>query len=172
MNTRHAVVSTVMGELTLVAAGDAVTGVYFPRHWTNPPRETFGVRVEPAGDALLELAGSQLVEYLDGRRTTFDLPTAATGDPFQQRVWALLAQIPTGRTATYGDLAEQLGDRRLARSVGQAVGHNPLSIIVPCHRVVGNTGQLTGYAGGLARKRFLLDLEAGIESLVTGCPTM
>jgi len=121
MNTRHAVVGTVIGEITLVAAGDAVTGVYFPRHWTNPPRETFGVRVEPAGDALLELAGSQLVEYLDGRRTTFDLPTAATGDPFQQRVWALLAQIPTGRTATYGDLAEQLGDRRLARSVGLVI---------------------------------------------------
>ena len=93
--------------------------------------------------------------------STFDLPTATHGSAFEERVWALLRELPFGETTTYGDLAESLGDRNLARRVGQAVGRNPLSIVVGCHRVVGKGGELRGYAGGLDRKRFLLDLEAG-----------
>jgi methylated-DNA-[protein]-cysteine S-methyltransferase len=112
-----------------------------------------------ANDALLRLAAAQLHQYLAGERTSFDLPTATSGDPFQERVWRLLRDIPRGETVTYGELAVQLGDKSLAQSVGQAVGRNPLSVIVPCHRVVGADGRLTGYAGGLKRKQFLLDLE-------------
>ncbi|MGH9094887.1 MAG: methylated-DNA--[protein]-cysteine S-methyltransferase [Acidimicrobiales bacterium] len=159
MTIRHAIVDTALGELTLVAAGDAIVGVYFTHHWTKPARDTFGPQVDAVDDALLETARTQLTEYLDGGRASFDLPTAAGGDSFQQRVWAMLDDIPYGETTTYAELAERLGDRSLAQSVGQAVGHNPLSVIVPCHRVVGKDGKLTGYAGGLERKQFLLDLE-------------
>ncbi len=159
MNTRHAIVDTVLGDLTVVATDDAIVGVYFPHHWTKPSEETFGPPVEVHDDTLLDAARTQLTAYLSGERTSFDLPTAAAGDEFQHRVWAMLAEIPFGATTTYGELAERLGDKALAWSVGQAVGQNPLSIMVPCHRVVGKDGRLTGYAGGIPRKRFLLDLE-------------
>ncbi|HEY2175489.1 MAG TPA: methylated-DNA--[protein]-cysteine S-methyltransferase [Mycobacteriales bacterium] len=159
MNTRHAIVDTAIGDLTLVATDDAIIGLYFAHHWTNPDRDAFGSRVDAHDDLLLDTARIQLDEYLAGERTSFDLPTTANGDEFQQRVWAMLEQIPFGATTTYGELAERLGDKTLAQAVGQAVGHNPLSIIVPCHRVVGKDGKLTGYAGGLSRKQFLLELE-------------
>jgi methylated-DNA-[protein]-cysteine S-methyltransferase len=155
MSLRHTTIESVIGELTLLAEGDKLTGVYFPHHW-HPP-----VAVGPfvADDPVFTRAGAELAEYLDGRRTTFDLPTATAGDDFQERVWAMLAEIPYGGTTSYGALAGRLGDPALAQRVGQAVGHNPLSIVVPCHRVVGANGRLTGYAGGLRRKQFLLDLE-------------
>ncbi len=159
MNTRHAIVDTVLGDLTLVATDDALVGVYFPHHWTRPSREAFGRRVEVHDVPLLDTTRTQLNDYLGGRRTSFDLPTAAGGDEFQHRVWAMLAEIPFGATRTYGELADLMGDRALAWAVGQAVGQNPLSIVVPCHRVVGKNGGLTGYAGGIRRKQFLLDLE-------------
>lgn len=159
MNRRHAVVDTVLGDLTVVAADDAIVGLYFAHHWTKPSLDSFGPEVDAGDDALLDTARTQLAEYLRGERTSFDLPTAASGDPFSRRVWAMLDEIPFGETTTYGDLAERLGDKSLAWSVGQAVGHNPLSIVLPCHRVVGKRGDLTGYAGGLKRKQFLLDLE-------------
>ncbi|HEX3815788.1 MAG TPA: methylated-DNA--[protein]-cysteine S-methyltransferase [Mycobacteriales bacterium] len=159
MDTRHAVVETVLGDLTIVATDDAVVGVYFPHHWTKPSQDEFGPAVDSCDDALLETARIQLVEYLAGERTSFDVPTTLNGNEFQQRVWAMLNEIPLGETTTYGELAERLGNRNLAQTVGHAVGHNPLSIIVPCHRVVGKDGKLTGYAGGLRRKQFLLDLE-------------
>jgi methylated-DNA-[protein]-cysteine S-methyltransferase len=159
MDTRHVVVDTLLGKITLVAAGESVVGLYFPHHWYLPARDTLGVEVPVADDALLSLAAGQLDEYLAGERTSFDLPAATNGDPFQERVWRLLRDIPRGETVTYGELAAQLGDKALAQSVGQAVGRNPLSVIVPCHRVVGADGRLTGYAGGLKRKQFLLDLE-------------
>jgi methylated-DNA-[protein]-cysteine S-methyltransferase len=115
--------------------------------------------VEAGSDPLFTEAAAQLDGYLAGRRTAFDIPTALAGDEFQQRVWALLTDIPYGATTTYGTLATRLGDSALAQEVGQAVGRNPLPVIVPCHRVVGKDGKLTGYAGGIARKRFLLELE-------------
>jgi methylated-DNA-[protein]-cysteine S-methyltransferase len=159
MYHRHAVVATKIGDLTLVAADAALIGIYFPQHWVKPERATLGDEVALESDPLLSEAARQLNEYLAGERTVFEIPTAAHGDAFQERVWALLNQIPFGETTTYGELAETLGDKSLARMVGRAVGHNPLSIIVPCHRVVGKNSKLTGYAGGLERKQFLLDLE-------------
>lgn len=159
MNTRHTVVDTALGDVTLAAAGESIVGVYFRHHWYRPPQHTLGTRVSVTADGLLADAALQFVQYLDGDRVSFDLPTATHGDPFQERVWALLRQIPRGETVTYGALAEKLGDWTQAQLVGQAVGRNPLCVIVPCHRVVGAGDRLTGYAGGLARKRFLLDLE-------------
>ena len=144
-----------IGELTLVAGDGRLTGVYFPHHWYRPDPATFG---RPAESGFGEVK-RQLAEYFAGERQRFDLPLDARGDEFQRRVWELIGRIPYGQTATYGDLARELGGQVLAKDVGGAVGRNPLSVIVPCHRVVGKDGRLTGYAGGLARKRFLLDLE-------------
>jgi methylated-DNA-[protein]-cysteine S-methyltransferase len=159
MTTRHAVIESPLGALTVVASGDTLTGVYFRHHWHPPTAEALGPRVEPAVDELLGRAARQLNEYLAGKRTEFDLPVALTGDPRRKRVWDLLAGIGYGQTITYGELAAELGDGTTAYEVGQAVGRNPVSIVVPCHRVVGKDGALTGYAGGLKRKRFLLELE-------------
>lgn len=159
MWTRYAIVETALGGLTLVASDDSIVGLYFPQHWYLPPQGSIGPKVDARDDALLETARVQLEEYLDGARAPFEVPIATDGNPFQERVWAMLREIPFGETTTYGDLAKRLGDKALAQVVGQAVGHNPISIIIPCHRVVGSTGKLTGYAGGLERKQFLLELE-------------
>ncbi|MDQ0893443.1 methylated-DNA--[protein]-cysteine S-methyltransferase [Agromyces ramosus] len=159
MTRRHAMLPTALGDLLVGADGEALSGIYFPGHWHPPAAETIGVEVDARGDELFTRLGEQLAEYLDGRRTAFDLSMAPTGDEFQHAVWAMLRDIPCGSTTSYGELAVRLGDRNLARRVGNAVGRNPLSILVPCHRVVGADGSLTGYAGGLERKRFLLELE-------------
>ena len=164
MTNRHVVAGTSIGELTIVAADEAIAGLYFPHHWHMPAETFLGSPTTLREDPLLASATSQLREYLDGSRLSFDFPMATSGDPFQEQVWAMLAEIPFGATTTYGDLAAKLGDKALARRVGQAVGHNPLSIFVPCHRVVGKDGNLTGYAGGLDRKRFLLELEEPAEA--------
>jgi methylated-DNA-[protein]-cysteine S-methyltransferase len=153
---RHAIVSTRIGDLTLVASDNALTGVYFPHHWVKPAPDSLGDRVE-ATDPVITEAARQLDEYLAGERTSFDLPTVLRGDEFQRRVWSILEEIPYGETSSYGEIAARLGET--AQAVGKAVGQNPLSIVVPCHRVVGKNGALTGYAGGLKRKQFLLDLE-------------
>jgi len=166
MELRHAVVETELGELTLVATGRALAGVYFPGHWTLPARPAFGTEVDGSADGVIAESARQLREYLAGERTSFDLATTTSGGPLEERVWRLLREIPFGHTVTYGELAGELGGATIARRVGQAVGRNPLSIVIPCHRVVGKNGELRGYAGGLDRKRFLLDLEgAGQLSL-------
>src|SRR5215213_7969702 len=159
MNTRHAPVNSPLGELTLVADGDALVGLYFHHHWYRPSLQTFGPRVDTADDTLLAEARKQLDDYLTGSRAHFDLPTRTHGDDLQRRVWDRLTAIPYGETVTYGELADELADGTTAQQVGAAVGRNPLSIVVPCHRVVGKDGKLTGYAGGLERKKFLLELE-------------
>ena len=159
MPRRHATLPTSLGDLLVVADDDGLAGIYFPGHWHPPSVDALGAEVDPLADALFVRLNQELHEYLDGHRTDFDLPTAPKGDAFEEAVWAMLREIPYGDTTTYGELAERLGDRNLARRVGYAVGHNPLSILVPCHRVVGAGGSLTGYAGGLERKRFLLELE-------------
>ncbi|WP_238176666.1 methylated-DNA--[protein]-cysteine S-methyltransferase [Kribbella albertanoniae] len=151
------IVSTRLGELTLVASDNALAGVYFPHHWVKPM--PLGERV--TSDPVLSEAARQLDEYLSGERTTFDLQTTLTGDEFQQRVWNRLNDIPYGATSTYGEIAAEVGDH--AQRVGKVVGQNPLSIVIPCHRVVGKNGSLTGYAGGLERKQLLLDLEEPAE---------
>jgi methylated-DNA-[protein]-cysteine S-methyltransferase len=126
MTTSHTTIDTQMGDLTLVAADGVLTGVYYPGHWTNPDRTTFG----PRSDEGFDEVERQFGEYLAGERTAFELRTSATGDTFQQRVWALLNRIPYGETTTYGEIARELGDPALARMVGRAVGSNPLSVIV------------------------------------------
>ena len=156
MNT-HTVIDSPVGELTLVADDGVLAGVYFRHHWYRPDPATFG----PRDDHGFAEATRQLGEYFAGRRQAFDLPVRTGGDSFQRAVWRRIGEIPYGETRTYGELAADLGDRSLARDVGAAVGRNPLSVVLACHRVVGKGGALTGYAGGLRRKRFLLDLEAG-----------
>jgi len=158
MSAAHTNIDTPFGELTLVAENGNLSGVYFPGHWTRPDPMTFGVRSEHG----FEDAEQQLAEYFAGDRTTFTVPTCVVGDAFQRRVWELIDRVPYGRTTTYAEIARELGNPTLARRVGGAVAHNPLSIVVPCHRVVGTDGKLTGYAGGLDRKRFLLDLEGAL----------
>lgn len=153
----HAVVDTPIGALTLVGDGRTLSGLYYPDHARHPGTGTFG----PRDDDAFAAARDQLAEYFAGERTEFDLPLAPRGNEFQQAVWRLLTTIPYGRTRSYGQLAAQLGDPGLARAVGSANGRNPISIVVPCHRVVGHDGSLTGYAGGLERKAFLLELEQG-----------
>jgi methylated-DNA-[protein]-cysteine S-methyltransferase len=160
MSTRHVVVDTRIGPITIVANGEAISGLYFADHSRRPRSESFGRRIPLTWDPLLMDAAGQLLEYLDGSRRSFDLPLHAVGDGFQRSVWAIVSAIGFGETRTYGDIAAELGDRSRAQEVGQAVGINPLCVIVPCHRVVGANGALTGYAGGLARKRALLELEA------------
>jgi methylated-DNA-[protein]-cysteine S-methyltransferase len=161
----HTVVETILGKLTLVRDPSALRGVYFPHHWHLPDPATFGRRRD---DGFSEVT-RQLAEYLAGERRDFDLALAPVGDPLQLAVWNLIAQIRYGETSTYGELAARIGRGVSAQQVGAMVGRNPLSIVVPCHRVVGANGKLTGYAGGLTRKRQLLDLEyenvAGIPSL-------
>lgn len=151
----HTVLATTLGDLSLVREGPAVTGLYFPRHWPRPGLAAFGPRCDEGFD---EAAG-QLREYLAGDRRAFELRLEVNGSGFDRRVWELVAQVPYGETTTYGALARRLGDGTEPRDVGAAVGRNPVCVIIPCHRVVGATGRLTGYAGGLDRKRALLDLE-------------
>jgi methylated-DNA-[protein]-cysteine S-methyltransferase len=159
MNSRHALVETALGELTLVAADERLIGLYFPNQRNLPGTTVLGTRVDVSDDSLLSEASAQLLQYLEGTRGAFDLPVSARGDAFQHSVWDMLHDIPYGATTTYGELAERLGNKSLAQNVGRAVGQNPLCIIVPCHRVVGSGGKLTGYAGGLERKSFLLEME-------------
>lgn len=156
---RHARIDTEVGELVVVADGRDLTGVYFPGHRHLPDPQAFGEEVRSAADSVMTDVAAQLTDYLDGGRQAFDVPVRTHGDAFSEQVWALLRQIPYGQTTTYGALARQLGNRHLAQRVGQVVGRNPVSIVIPCHRVVGADGSLTGYAGGLERKRHLLDLE-------------
>lgn len=152
----HTRIPTPIGELLLVADGDALTGLYFPAHRYPPTPDAIG----PDGDdEVFATTAAQLAEYFAGERTDFELPLAPRGDEFSQRVWDILRAIPYGETTTYGTIARSLGNPALAQRVGQAVGHNPISIIVPCHRVLGADGSLTGFAGGLERKRYLLELE-------------
>lgn len=160
MTVRHGSFETSLGSLLFVANGSSLAGVYFSDHRYPPNPEDIGDNLgsEPT-DTVLEAAAAQLTEYLAGKRTVFDLELAPRGDDFSQQVWAMLSAIPFGSTTTYGELAVALGNRALAQRVGQAVGHNPVSVIIPCHRVVGADGSLTGYAGGLDRKRQLLRLE-------------
>ena len=163
-DTRHAYLPTHIGDLLVVATGDALVGLYFPRHWYPPEASAIGELVDAADDAVFVNLARQLDEYFAGERTAFDLTVTTAGTPFQEDVWALLRDIPFGETTTYGELARTLGNVNLAQLVGQAVGHNPVSIIIPCHRVVGASGKLTGFAGGLERKQLLLELEEPAEA--------
>lgn len=159
-DTRHAIVDTPVGAVTIVSGAAGIQGLYYAEHRPAPDETRFGDRAD-AVDGLLADAAAQLHAYFAGDRTAFDLPLDAVGTPFQLRVWQALREIPYGETRTYGWIAERIGQPTAVRAVGLANSRNPISIVVPCHRVVGATGTLTGYAGGLVCKRTLLDLESG-----------
>ncbi|MEI6701782.1 MAG: methylated-DNA--[protein]-cysteine S-methyltransferase [Actinomycetota bacterium] len=147
-------ISSPIGPLTCVVENGLLIRVAMKDQAHLPDPSTFG---DPGGlDPQIE---QQLREYFAGGRTVFDLPLAPSGTDFQREVWSSLEEIPYGTTTTYGALAEKIGRPRAVRALGLAVGRNPLSVIVPCHRVLGAGGSLTGYAGGLDRKRWLLNLE-------------
>jgi methylated-DNA-[protein]-cysteine S-methyltransferase len=150
-----------LGTLLALGDGHSLHGLYM-----QEGRTAIAIRSEwkTADDPFSELR-VELSEYFDGRRRTFDLPLETAGSPFQQRVWDALQNIPYGETISYGELARRIGLPSAARAVGVANHHNPVSIVIPCHRVIGADGSLTGYGGGLERKRLLLDLEAGVASL-------
>lgn len=142
------------GRMTMLADRDALAGLYFSNHkHGGPPRE-------PAGEsAVFAKTRAQLDRYFAGERFTFDLPLSLRGTQFQRDVWDILLTIPHGETRTYGWIAKKLALPDAARAVGAAVGQNRIGIIVPCHRVIGANGALTGFAGGLENKKFLLQLE-------------
>ncbi|MFB7511663.1 methylated-DNA--[protein]-cysteine S-methyltransferase [Streptomyces sp. NPDC056144] len=154
---RHTVVDSPYDPLTLVAVDGVLSRIHMTDQRHRPPEETFG---EPDPRPFDETV-RQLDAYFAGELTEFDLPLHLVGTPFQLRVWEELRRIPYGETRTYGELAEALGNPAASRAVGLANGKNPVSIVVPCHRVIGSGGSLTGYGGGLARKQRLLAFEAG-----------
>lgn len=162
-NDNEALSTTTMpspvGELTLVASERGLRAVLWQaeRDGRVAVGDTSGGG--PTADRILVDAVRELQEYFDGERTEFDLPLDPLGTEFQQQAWQVLRTIPYGRTISYGEQAERLGDRNKSRAVGAANGRNPISIIVPCHRVVGSTGKLTGFAGGIDNKAWLLEHE-------------
>lgn len=149
-----------LGPMILAATQQGLAGVWFADQKHLPDHAAW--RSEPASPLLLQ-AASQLGEYFAGRRRAFELPLdLGAGTAFQQSVWQALLQIAPGHTSSYGAISQRIGKPKAVRAVGGAVGHNPLSIIVPCHRVMGSDGSLTGYAGGLQRKTALLQLEGAL----------
>jgi methylated-DNA-[protein]-cysteine S-methyltransferase len=162
---RHNSVSSPLGNLLLVADdADRLRGLYLPNHKLASATSVG----RPDNGGVLDRAAVELEQYFAGERRTFELPLVTAGSALEERVWAALRAIPYGTTTTYGEIATGLGlGPGAARAVGGANGRNPLSIIVPCHRVIGASGALTGYAGGLQAKRRLLDHEAGVYSLYT-----
>ncbi len=150
----HLRLDSPIGELTLFARDGRLVGVHFPPG-VPPAHSAEGT------DPVLEAAATQLREYFAGARTGFDLPLALDGTAFQREAWLALADIPYGQTVSYGEQARRLGRPDAVRAVGAANGANPIPIVLPCHRVVGADGSLTGFGGGLEAKRRLLDLERG-----------
>jgi methylated-DNA-[protein]-cysteine S-methyltransferase len=151
-----------LGRMLFTADEQALTGMYFiGQKYEAAPRSDW---IEEDHIPVFTALRGQLAEYFKGERESFDVPLSARGTPFQQRVWQALLNIDCGQTMTYGALAESIGMASSVRAVGAAVGRNPISVIIPCHRVIGADGSLTGYAGGLERKRALLVLEKACTS--------
>ncbi len=157
-STFYDTMSSPVGELLLTASPDGLTGVYLPGEGLAPERDW-----ERDPDRFGECR-RQLEEYFAGQRDTFDLPLAAPGTAFQQQVWNELVDIDFGTTISYSELAQRVGRPNSQRAVGGANGRNPICIVVPCHRVVGANGSLTGYSAGIDAKRWLLEFERGIAS--------
>ncbi len=156
-NVHYRTVPSPIGELTLAGIGSTLTHLLMSEQAHSPDRRGW----EPAdADAFADVA-TQLEAYFAGALTEFDVDMRLDGSGFQRRVWAALMTIPYGQTRSYGEIADQIGAPTAARAVGAANGRNPISIIVPCHRVIGSAGRLTGYGGGIDRKRILLELEMG-----------
>jgi methylated-DNA-[protein]-cysteine S-methyltransferase len=166
--TRYVLFETSLGDVYATANESAVTGVYFVGGRHAPAIDP--AWREDAAFAPLAACAAQLREYLAGSRREFDLPLAPEGTPFQRAVWREIARVPYGETVSYAVLAERAGREGAARAAGAATGRNPLSIVVPCHRIVGSAGSLTGYAGGLERKARLLGMERGLAGLRLSIP--
>lgn len=159
-----------IGELLLVADDTALCGLFVADHEDFPtdlPDWSVAGHDTSAADTILRMASMQLDEYFAGTRTAFDVPLRFHGTDFQQTVWRALLDVGYGETASYGELARRIGRESASRAVGGANGRNPISIIVPCHRVIGSSGGLTGYGWGTGRKRWLLDHERGRPTLLT-----
>lgn len=160
---RSATHTTPLGRVLLLASPDGLAGLWFHRQRHHPTAERMAQWTDTPNDPLLREAARQLDRYFGASSHTFDLPLdLSAGTVFQQTVWRALLNIPRGHTSSYLALAQQIGRPLAVRAVGTAIGRNPLSIVVPCHRVVGSDGGLTGYAGGLDRKRALLHLESAL----------
>jgi len=157
-SVRYTEVESPIGTLTLVGDGVALTHLSMESHDATKPTIADGWVCDP--DSFVE-ARRQLSEYFAGERREFTIPLAPSGTPFRMKVWHTLARIPYGETATYGEVAAEIGNPAASRAVGMANHYNPIAIIIACHRVIGSTGSLTGYGGGLDRKRTLLALEQG-----------
>ena len=162
--TVHAVIDSPLGPLTAVTENGFLTGLFMTDQRHRPDSSRFG----PRDDCVLPELREQLTNYWEGRLTRFTVPLALAGTPFQQQVWAALRQVPFGATCTYADLATAIGRPTAVRAVGAANGRNPVCLVVPCHRVVGAGGALTGYAGGLERKQLLLQHELTHSALLLG----
>ena len=147
------IVKSPIGQLTLVGSASALVALHLPGSDDAPPEGERGTT------PLLQRVADQLAEYFAGERRVFDVPLAANGTAFQRLVWDALLAIPYGALRSYGDVARAIGRPAASRAVGAANGRNPIAIIVPCHRVIGSSGQLTGYGGGLPTKRWLLEHE-------------
>ena len=166
-HTVQARADTALGPVRLAASPTGLCGIWFEGQRHEPSQQLYGSTAwaEADGHPLLQAATGQLQQYLRGERDGFDLPLDLSGGtPFQQAVWQALLAIGRGATRSYGELSQHLGRPRAVRAVGAAVGRNPLSVVVPCHRVLGADGSLTGYAGGLGRKAALLALENALAS--------
>jgi methylated-DNA-[protein]-cysteine S-methyltransferase len=159
----HTVIGSPIGPLTLIAQDGRLAGVHMEVTRYEPDAAALGAAVPCEADPVLTAAASQLRAYFSGELTSFDLPLTLEGTRFQRTVWAGLQVIPYGETISYGELARRIGQPSASRAVGLANGRNPVSIVVPCHRVIGADGSLTGYGGGMGRKRFLLGLEQRIS---------
>src|SRR6185436_19485170 len=146
------------GDLLLTSDSIALTGLYLPGHYGPPPQHE-----EQRDEALLREVRGQVHAYFAGELQTFDIPLRTSGTPFQQLVWQHLRNIEFGTTISYGELARRIGRPSASRAVGAANGKNPISIVIPCHRVIGANGSLTGYGGGLDRKRWLLNHEGRVR---------
>jgi methylated-DNA-[protein]-cysteine S-methyltransferase len=154
--TTHTVMDSPIGRLTLLAEGGALVALLMGEQPDLPRWAACGDR----DDTILPALREQLVAYFAGQLREFDVPLSPRGTPFQCAVWSALREVPYGSTCSYADLAAAVGRPTAVRAVGGANGRNPIGIVVPCHRVIGSSGSITGYAGGLDRKRFLLDLES------------
>ena len=159
MTLDFTIMDSPVGKLKLVASVQGLVAVLWEND--NPRRVVLGPLTENASSPILREAEQQLDEYFEGKRKSFSLALDMRGTPFQKDVWHALLAIPYAETRSYGQLAQQLGNPLASRAVGAANGRNPISIIVPCHRVIGSSGKLTGFAGGLDVKARLLELEAG-----------
>ncbi|MEN4768363.1 methylated-DNA--[protein]-cysteine S-methyltransferase [Duffyella gerundensis] len=163
MSYYYKITTTPVGVLTLIASDRGLAAILWQDD--SPRRVRLDPRVENADHPLLLQAEQQLQEYFAGTRQRFDLPLDFAGTEFQRKVWAALVSIPFGETRSYKQIAEQIGHPSAMRAVGAANGRNPVSIIAPCHRVIGTNGKLTGFAGGLDIKAFLLSLESGASQV-------